>query len=213
MGIADESVDVVISNCVINLAENKEQVFREIWRVLKHGGELYFSDIFSDRRVPENVNRDPVLYGECLGGVLYVEDFRRLMRRCGWEDFRYVSSCAVNIDNPQIEEKIGNIHYTSRTVRAVKLPGLLEDICEQYGQSVTYLGGILGAEHVFDLDDHHHFEEGLPAPVCGNTCAMIEHTRYGRYFRVSGDRSRHFGPFPGCGTAPSGYSDCGGGCC
>ncbi|MDY5662669.1 MAG: methyltransferase domain-containing protein, partial [Coriobacteriales bacterium] len=53
LGIDDGSVDVVISNCVINLSPDKKAVFDEIWRVLAYGGELYFSDIFADRRVPE----------------------------------------------------------------------------------------------------------------------------------------------------------------
>lgn len=55
LGIEDETVDVVISNCVINLSGAKEKVFQEIWRILKEGGELYFSDIFSDRRIPEHL--------------------------------------------------------------------------------------------------------------------------------------------------------------
>lgn len=213
-GIPDGSVDIVISNCVLNLVPEKEKLFMEIWRVLKTGGELYFSDIFSDRRVPEEVNEDPVLYGECLGGVMYTEDFRRLLRKCGWEDFRYVSVCPVDLDDPEIEAKTGNIKYTSRTVRAMKLPGLLEDICEQYGQFATYLGGIEGAASAFDLDDHHHFEKGLPMAVCGNTCAMIENTRFAKFFSVHGDRSTHYGAFEGCGGG-SGKTACSpeGGCC
>ena len=67
LGIADESIDVVISNCVINLSPEKRRVFSEILRVLKPGGELYFSDVFSDRRVPPELAADPVLHGECLG--------------------------------------------------------------------------------------------------------------------------------------------------
>lgn len=67
-GIADCSVDVVVSNCVINLSPEKERVFSEIHRVLRKGGELYFSDVFADRRVPDEVYADPVVHGECLGG-------------------------------------------------------------------------------------------------------------------------------------------------
>ena len=215
IGIEDESIDIVISNCVINLSPDKESVFKEIFRVLKRGGELYFSDIFADRRLPESLEDDPVLLGECIGGAMYVEDFRRLMRKVGWEDFRYMSTTNAAIDNPEIEKRIGNIGFTSRTVRAMKIPDMMEDICEQYGQFVTYKGGILGSEDAFDLDDHHRFFEGLPASVCGNTCAMIQETRFSKYFDIYGDRSRHFGPFEGCSTeggdeedAPSGGSCC-----
>ena len=66
LGIADNSVDVVISNCVINLSPDKRAVFAEIFRVLKPGGELYFADIFAGCRVPEHLQADSVLLGECL---------------------------------------------------------------------------------------------------------------------------------------------------
>ena len=62
--IEDESVDVITSNCVINLSPFKEQIFREVHRVLKEGGELYFSDVFTDRRVPKEIQEDPVMRGE-----------------------------------------------------------------------------------------------------------------------------------------------------
>jgi arsenite methyltransferase len=78
-GIKDESVDVVISNCVLNLCAKKEDAFKEIWRVLKWGGELYFSDVYSDRRIPEHLQNDKTLWGECLSGALYIQDFRRIM--------------------------------------------------------------------------------------------------------------------------------------
>ncbi len=216
LGIEDGSVDVVVSNCVINLSPNKEAVLSEVYRVLKNGGELYFSDIFADRRVPEEISVHPVLRGECIGGAMYVEDFRRLMRKVGWEDFRYTTSYVSPIGNPEIEKLVENIKFSSRTVRAFKLPEYLEDICEQYGQVATYKGGIQGSEFAFDLDDHHCFEKNLPMTVCGNTCAMVQNTRFGKYFEIMGDRTRHFGPFPGCGTAaPSseGGGCSGGACC
>ncbi len=215
LGIEDGSIDVVISNCVINLSPDKKAVFDGIWRVLAYGGELYFSDIFADRRIPEEVSSSPLLVGECLGGAMYIEDFRRLMRRCGWEDFRYVKSRAATIDNDEVEALIGNIQFSKRTVRAFKLPDIQEDICEEYGQTAIYNGGIEGSENYFDLDDHHRFFKGLRLDVCGNSCSYVQNTRFGKYFTVYGDRSIHFGPFEGCGNAPAvgGDGGCGCACC
>jgi ubiquinone/menaquinone biosynthesis C-methylase UbiE len=194
LGIENNSVDVVISNCVINLSPAKEQVFKEIYRVLKPGGELFFSDIFADRRIPESLASDPVLRGECLGGTLYVEDFRRLMMKIGWTDFRYTNIREIELAGGEIEKKIGFAKFSSRTVRAFKLNNL-EDICEDYGQIAWYDGSILGHPHYFDLDDHHRFFTNKPMAVCGNTASMVSNTRYGKAFKVMGDRSVHFGKF------------------
>jgi SAM-dependent methyltransferase len=201
LGIGDNSVDVVISNCVINLSPNKEQVFREIYRVLKPGGELYFSDVFADRRIPEDLTNDPVLHGECLSGAMYVEDFRRLMAAIGWADFRYISIREMDLNNANINRKIGFVNFTSRTVRAFKLDNL-EDICEDYGQVAYYNGQIPGHTHFFDLDDHHRFFTNRPMLVCGNTSSMLTSTRFGKVFTVT-DPITHFGPFAGCGSDTS----------
>ena len=198
IGIDDNSVDVVISNCVINLSPNKEQVFKEIFRVLKPGGELYFSDVFADRRIPRELSEDPVLRGECLSGALYVEDFRRLMTIVGWADFRYISLREFTLNNENIKRKIGFVNFTSRTVRAFKLDDL-EDICEDYGQVAYYNGRIPGHMHFFDLDDHHRFFTEKPMLVCGNTASMLINTRFAKVFKVT-DRIGHFGAFAGCGS-------------
>ncbi len=215
VGIADNSVDVVISNCVINLSPDKEAVFREIFRVLKPGGELYFSDVFSGRRIPEELRQDPLLYGECLSGALYIEDFRRLLRSLGVLDYRVVSSKQISLDDPEVEAKAGMIDFYSMTIRAFKLSSL-EDICEDYGQAAVYNGGIADSPHKFVLDDHHVFVAGKPMLVCGNTAAMLEETRFAPFFTVLGDRSTHFGPFD-CKPAASPVNDVdtntGGGCC
>ncbi len=194
-GIGDESVDVVISNCVINLSPDKRSVFAEIFRVLRPGGELYFSDVFSDRRIPEKIATDPVLYGECLGGALYAEDFRRLLHETGFVDFRVTSSSAIELIDPDLKKRTGNVRFTARTVRAFKLPEQLEDRCEDYGQVARYLGTIPYAPHAFELDDHHRFETGKPERVCGNTAAMLDATRYHPHFEIIGDRSIHYGLF------------------
>ncbi len=70
LDLAPGSFDVIVSNCVINLSPDKSAVMQGIYDLLKPGGEFYFSDVYSDRRVPDAVKFDPVLYGECLGGAL-----------------------------------------------------------------------------------------------------------------------------------------------
>lgn len=211
LGIEDQSVDVVISNCVINLSPDKESVFREIYRVLRPGGELFFSDVFVDRRIPEPLTTDPVLRGECLAGAMYVEDFRRLMRKSGWEDFRYTSTSEITLTD-EIREKLGSAKFTSSTIRAFKLDDL-EDICEDYGQVAYYNGTINGHPHFFDLDDHHRFYTGKPVLVCGNTASMLSNTRYGKAFTVTGDRSVHFGKFDGCSSEKNSNEQKSGSCC
>lgn len=214
-GIADNSVDVAISNCVINLSPDKRSVFKEIFRVLKPGGELYFSDVFADRRIPATLKDDSILRGECLSGAMYIEDFRRLLRDVGCADYRVVSKNAITLDNYEVKEKIGMVNFWSVTVRAFKLPEL-EDICEDFGQVAVYRGSIAGHPHYFDLDDHHRFITGKRMPVCGNTASMIQDTRFSEHFVVEGDRSVHFGPFdcaPAAARASNYDNATGGACC
>ena len=214
-GIADESIDVVISNCVINLSPDKRSVISEIFRVLRPGGELYFSDVFAGRRIPDHLMDDPVLHGECLAGAMYIEDFRRLLRNIGCSDYRVMSKRRISIDNPEIEEKIGMVDFYSMTVRAFKLNDL-EDLCEDYGQSAVYLGTIPEAPHAFALDDHHLFLTGKPMLVCGNTASMLQNTRFSAHFRVIGDRAVHYGPFdcaPASVKAEGGEGHRSGGAC
>lgn len=210
-GVADHSVDVVISNCVINLSNHKEKVFEEIFRVLKPGGELYFSDVFASRRVPEALKEDPVLHGECLAGALYEEDFRRLLTSLGCPDARQTTRRRLAVADPKVRAKLGAIDFDSVTVRAFKLR-MLEDRCEDYGQVATYLGTLEDAPHAFELDPGHLFETGRPERVCGNTASMLQETRYANHFEVRGDRERHFGLFP-CGHELKLEGPAPGGCC
>jgi arsenite methyltransferase len=210
LDIADNSVDLVVSNCVINLSPDKERVFAEIFRVLKPGGELYFSDVYSDRRLPAAFSQDPVLLGECLGGALYFEDFRRVLAQQNCLDARTISRTEIMVTDPALRERLGNARFYSITTRAFKLP--LEDRCEDYGQVAWYKGTIDHAPHRFALDDHHIFETGKPMTVCSNTAAMLQETRYQKHFRVEGDTSVHFGLFD-CGPTTAADTNSGGACC
>lgn len=198
LGFEDASFDVVVSNCVVNLSPDKEAVLRQVHRLLKPGGELYFSDVYADRRVPSELRNDPVLYGECLGGALYWNDFQTLARRCGFDDPRLVEDRPIAITDPSLASRVGNTRFHSATYRLFKLDGL-EPECEDYGQAVVYRGGVRGQEQRFVLDKHHAIEAGRVFPVCGNTWRMLADTRFAPHFDFIGDFSRHYGIFAGCG--------------
>ncbi len=200
LGLEDASFDLIVSNCVINLARDKKAVLREAKRVLKEGGELYFSDVYADRRVPAELREDPVLYGECLGGALYWNDFLQLAKSAGFADPRLVESRPLSVDAGPIRDRVGDIRFYSATYRLFKLAGL-EPACEDFGQAVRYKGTLPDAPSAFLLDGHHRFESGRIMTVCGNTALMLEKTRFRRHFEFFGDTTKHFGIFPGCGTS------------
>ncbi|MGH8651944.1 MAG: methyltransferase domain-containing protein [Gammaproteobacteria bacterium] len=210
-GIANDSVDLVVSNCVINLAPDKGPVLREVFRVLKPGGELYFSDVFADRRIPAPLAGDPVLFGECLAGALYIEDFRRLLALAGCADARVCSRGLLTLDGDEVERKIGMVRFESITFRAFKLT--LEDRCEDYGQVAVYLGTLAHHPHRFALDDHHLLDRGRPMLVCGNTADMLGRTRYAPHFEVRGEKRVHYGLFDCAPKATPALAATSGGCC
>jgi SAM-dependent methyltransferase len=197
----NESLDIVTSNCVINLTDDKEVVLKQVYDVLKCGGEMFFSDIYADRRVPAQISNEPVLRGECLGGALYYRDFERIARRVGFHDPRVFSQRPVQIRNDEIEKLVGNIKFYSITYRLWKLRDL-EDGCEDYGHIATYTGGIPESRFEFRLDGSHTFEKNKPERVCGNTVLMLSRTRFGRYFIATGSFKEHFGQFKSCSAAP-----------
>lgn len=198
--IPRSSLDIAVSNCVINLVEDKESILREVYRMLKTGGELYFSDIYVDRRLPGEIRNDPVLYGECLGGALYRKDFERIAKKAGFIDPRIISEREVDITNKEIKALTGNARFYSITYRLWKLNGL-DDDCEDYGHIAIYRGGLPESPFRFELDGGHLFEKNRPERVCGNTALMLSATRFGDYFEVIGNFDEHFGEFRDCATA------------
>ena len=200
LGLQPESFDLIVSNCVINLCVNKDKVLRDAWQLLKPGGEMYFSDVYADRRVPKQVAQHPVLYSECLGGALYWNDLLSLSKAAGFLDPRLVSDSPITVNNPELSALLGDIRFFSATYRLFKLDGL-DAACEDYGQAVIYKGTIDGQPAAIELDKHHRFEKGRAVPVCGNTWRMLNETRFRPHFDFIGDMATHFGIFADCGTS------------
>ncbi|HUT61469.1 MAG TPA: arsenite methyltransferase [Phycisphaerae bacterium] len=124
--VEDASVDVVISNCVINLSPDKPKVFREVHRVLKPGGRMTVSDIVLNRPLPPSVRDDPGFYAACIAGALLREDYLRAIGEAGFRkievlaDSSYQASCAC--DDPivsSVSDAMNGV-ASSITVRAVK---------------------------------------------------------------------------------------------
>ncbi|MFT7108614.1 MAG: arsenite methyltransferase [Psychrobacter glaciei] len=195
----DGYFDVIVSNCVINLVEDKQAVIKQAYRLLKPGGEMYFSDVYCDRRIPEELVKDEVLYGECLSGALYWRDFLDFSKIAGFADPRLVKDRVLTIENSKLEAKIGHMNFYSATYRLFKLD-TLETACEDYGQAVKYKGTIEHNPYFFSLDGHHKIETGKIFSVCGNSYRMLNETRFKGHFEFYGDWSTHYGIFPDCGT-------------
>ena len=86
--VADNTIDVIISNCVINLSPDKAQVFQDAYRVLKPGGRLAISDVVATIDLPEELRSDPMLYAGCMGGALRIEQLATLLHESGFVDIQ-----------------------------------------------------------------------------------------------------------------------------
>jgi len=105
---------------------------------------MYFSDVYSDRRIPADLQKDAVLWGECLSGALYWNDFLRTAQAAGFTDPRAMASNVITIQNEELEARVGDIKFYSVTYRLWKIDGLEPD-CEDYGQAVAYRGTVAHA--------------------------------------------------------------------
>jgi hypothetical protein len=121
------------------------------------------------RRLPLDTQKHEVLFGECLAGALYNEDFKRLAREVGFTDPRWLQASPIDVRDAELKAVCGEARFYSITYRLFKLPGLLETLCEDYGQWAVYKGSIPGSETAYWLDDHHrcvHMQACTSSVVC-----------------------------------------------
>lgn len=201
LDLPDGHFDVIISNCVINLASNKRAVLEQAYRLLKPGGEMYFSDIYCNRRIPAQLQQDPVLWGECLAGALYTNDFENLARATGFADPRVVEAEALELTHTEVADKLRGFVFQSVTYRLFK-HAELEPGNEDYGQTATYRGTIPHCADAFVLDQQQHFARGEQRRVAGNSYRMIAASRFAEHFILEGDFSTHLGAFQSSAADP-----------
>ena len=198
--IPDNSIDLIVSNCVVNLSPNKKDVFKEAYRVLKPGGEMYFSDVYSDRRIPEKLLHDPILHGECLSGALYWNDFLSLVKTVGFKSPRLVKDRPLSITNKDIEKLIGFAKFYSATYRLFKIPEFDNTDGEDYGLKIKYKGTIETCPDIFILDKENKFETGKEYNICGNTYRILNESRFRKHFEFYGNFEIHYGIMNNCSS-------------
>ncbi|EGW01965.1 Metal transporter CNNM2, partial [Cricetulus griseus] len=177
-GVQKESYDIVVSNCVINLVPDKQQVLQEVYGALKYGGELYFSDVYASLEVPEDIKSHKVLWGECLGGALYWKDLAIIAQKIGFSLPRLVTANIITVQNKELESVIGDCRFVSATFRLFKLPKTEPaKRCQ-----VVYKGGITGHEKELIFDANFTFKEGEAVEVDEETAAVLKNSRFGQDF-------------------------------
>jgi len=167
--VADGSIDLVVSNCVLNLIGNHEKgkLVREIFRVLKVGGRIAISDIVSDEPVPQHLKEDPELWSGCISGAFHELDLLRQLEAVGFH--------GVAIDKWETKSfaVIEGIEFRSVTVTAHKGK---QGPCYEANQAVIYAGPWRRVED----DDGHVLERGVRTAVCAKTFRILTSAPYAR---------------------------------
>jgi arsenite methyltransferase len=171
--VASDSVDVVVSNCVLNLvaSEQKEQLFREILRVLKRGGRAVISDIVSDEPVPDHLQRDERLWSGCISGALTEEGFLKAFEKAGFYGIVFLKF------ESQPWQVVEGIEFRSVTVQAFKGK---DGPCMDHNQAVIYKGPF---KEVVD-DDGHRLRRGMRQAVCEKTFSIYGGAAYEDMFEL-----------------------------
>ena len=161
--LTNECIDVVTSNCVINLSDQKEKVFQEIFRVLRKGGRFVISDIFSDREVPLSMKQNNKLWSECISGAITEAAFVNKIKSLGFY--------GLEVINRYPYKEVDGFQFYSITIKAYKYKKSKE--CVYRGQYATYKGPFS-----FVSDDGHTYPVGIPVEVCTDTAWKLLNPPY-----------------------------------
>lgn len=166
----DKTVDLITSNCVVNLSPDKRKVFSEIWRVLKDNGRLVISDIVSDKDLPLSISNNKQLWGECLGGALNETQFLSYLEQAGFYGTQILSKTYW--------ENIEKINFYSLTIKAYKFQK--SPNCIYKGHKAVYNGPF----KVIIDDEGHVFNRNQEVEVCTDTVAKLLNPPYKGSFTI-----------------------------
>ncbi len=169
--VADDTIDIVVSNCVLNLVEPlaKKQLFDEIFRVLRTGGRAVISDIVCDEPVPEAMRNDPELWSGCISGALTESEFLSAFEGAGFHGIEILKLDAVPW------RTVEGIEFRSMTIQAFKGK---QGPCFERNHAVIYRGPF---REVLD-DDGHRMERGRRHAVCDKTFQLYRKAPYTDFF-------------------------------
>lgn len=169
--IADDSVDCVVSNCVLNLVreDDREQLLQEVFRVLKRGGKAVISDIVCDELVPEAMRKDPTLWSGCLSGAFQEHAFLKAFEAAGFHGIEILKREATPW------QTIEGIEFRSVTVAAYKGK---QGPCLERNQALIYRGPFKKVED----DDGHTYFRGQRMAVCDKTFHLLQTGAYAGQF-------------------------------
>ncbi len=169
--IPEESVDCVVSNCVLNLVrqQDRRQLFQEVFRVLKVGGRAAISDIVCDEDVPEEMQQDGELWSGCLSGAFREDLFLKAFEETGFHGIQL----AKHSEEPW--QIINGLEFRSVTILAYKGK---QGPCLERNQALIYRGPFRSVED----DDGHRFVRGKRVAVCDKTFHLLQRTPYQEAF-------------------------------
>ena len=169
--IKSDSIDVVVSNCVLNLVGNdaRKQLFSEIYRVLNNGGRAVISDIVCDEDVPDGLQKDPELWSGCISGAFREDDFLQAFEDAGFHGVEILKLDA------KPWQTVDGIEFRSMTVCAYKGK---EGPCIERNQAVIYKGPFKSVIN----DDGHAMERGKRYAVCEKTYNLLKRAPYHEMF-------------------------------
>jgi SAM-dependent methyltransferase len=177
--LTKDGFDVIVSNCVINLTTDKQKVFKSSFDLLRPGGELFFSDVYVDKPVPESVKKNELAYNACYAGALHWTEFEQMVSSIGFFGPFVTRDVKFPALNKELEEAMGNIKFYSRTVRLIKPLGSRQSKAQA---QLKYQGKIPGYEDSFELAKGTVFKVNEPQQPSLEIANAIEQSRYRKYF-------------------------------